>query len=182
MNFSAKSVVASLLLSAVVAAPAFAATDISHSPKALNLVDGTATFSAAFGNNNRNNTFADKFTFSITGGFSTESIVSSISTSSANGLALTGFNLYGASGIVAAGIQKSSGIRDTWVIPTTQLQGGDYWLEVKGYVVSNTSGSFAGNLNVAQAVPEPETYGMMVIGLGLLAGAAMRRKKAANLA
>jgi hypothetical protein len=43
-------------------------------------------------------------------------------------------------------------------------------------MVSNTAASFGGAVMMAAPVPEPETYGMMLGGLGLLGFLARRRK------
>ncbi len=47
-----------------------------------------------------------------------------------------------------------------------------------GPVSSQTYGSYLDNVSVTSAVPEPETYGMMLLGLGLI-GVVARRKKTA---
>ena len=75
----------------------------------------------------------------------------------------------------------SSGIGET----------GNHWTTVGFYVVgtggsdrlsfsaSGTSDSYGGsldNVTLAAAVPEPETYGMMLAGLGLMGFVAKRRK------
>lgn len=55
------------------------------------------------------------------------------------------------------------------------LGAGPLTLTVSG-IVSSGGGSYGGNINVL-AVPEPETYAMMLGGLGLLGFMARRRKK-----
>lgn len=180
MKKNARSVIAGLMLTAAIAAiPQIASAtvvDISHAPVALTLIDNTLNFGAKFGANQKNNTFADNFTFSIGSDFRAVSIVSSISSNAANGLALTSFDLFNAAGaLVVHGVQQSVGVKDVWFIPETNLHSGSYALRVQGYVVSNGSGSFGGNVNITP-VPEPETYGMMLFGLGALAMIARRKK------
>ena len=60
----------------------------------------------------------------------------------------------------------------------TPLMAGNYRLTVSGDADGNFGGTYGLNLSVS-AVPEPATYGMMLVGLGLL-GFASRRRDASN--
>ena len=51
---------------------------------------------------------------------------------------------------------------------------GNYFLKVTGTL--GGTGSYNGNITLATPVPEPETYGMMLAGLGLMGFLARRRK------
>ncbi|KQQ47693.1 hypothetical protein ASF61_03440 [Duganella sp. Leaf126] len=62
-----------------------------------------------------------------------------------------------------------------FTLDPVMLGAGPLTLTISG-IVSSAGGSYGGNLNVL-AVPEPETYGMMLGGLGLLGFMARRRKK-----
>src|SRR6185436_18429086 len=42
--------------------------------------------------------------------------------------------------------------------------------------INSGGGSYGGDINVTMPVPEPETYGMMIAGLGILAMLSRRRK------
>jgi hypothetical protein len=69
---------------------------------------------------------------------------------------------------------------ETVVISPVNLLSGVYTLEIRGDVTGLNGGSYAGVLNImAQTapVPEPETYSMMLLGLGLAGFAALRRKR-----
>ena len=52
--------------------------------------------------------------------------------------------------------------------------GGSYFLKITG--TQSGTGSYNGNITLTSAVPEPETYGMMLAGLGLMGFVARRRK------
>jgi len=67
----------------------------------------------------------------------------------------------------------SSGIE---FYPLDALMSGNYGFTVTGSTaIANLGGSYAGNLNLAAPVPEPATYAMLLVGVGLL-GFTARRK------
>lgn len=151
--------------------------DITTPPQALNLVGTSAFFGDSFEMDQMDDTFADQFTFSITGlPASFDGIVSSISRTAATGLDITGMTLHNAAngGQLASGSSLHSGAIDVWTLTTDVLALGDYYVQISGTMVSETSGSFGGAVMLAP-VPEPATYGMMLAGLGLLGFMARRR-------
>ena len=70
----------------------------------------------------------------------------------------------------------STGNLDLWSLDYANLAAGTYYVQVTGNVLGNGATNYAANLALAP-VPEPETYAMMLGGLGLLAVAARRRSK-----
>ena len=170
---------AALCAGALLGAPASYAADISHPPTPLILVDGTGTFGASFLSGNNANTFSDHYTFSTIGLNFVDTLVGSIAHSALVGLAITSYDLYDSSNVlVAAGVMQSTGLVDLWTIQTGGIPSGNYYVRVDGVIVSNTSASYAGNLNVLP-VPEPHTYAMLLAGLGIVAaGARVRAKRA----
>jgi hypothetical protein len=175
----------SLAAAAVLAAASFGssaayADDISHGLTGLAVLDGvTAHFGATFEGNNQDNTFSDRFVFSIFGAPSNlDAGVLSFSDTAALGLDITGLSLYSWGGdLIATGSQIQGGNRDIWDLNADSLAVGNYYLQVSGTVVSNQAASFSGQLAL-NPVPEPETYGMMLAGLGVLGFMARRRKAA----
>ncbi|WP_269746271.1 FxDxF family PEP-CTERM protein [Janthinobacterium sp. CG_S6] len=138
----------------------------------LNLIDS----SSPFGNDiwGKNTHFVDHFVFNVNaagdldaGFYANQGRV--------DGAKITAFNLLNALGnIVVSGTGAGGG----WNISSLAIGSGDYTLEVIGDVTGNLHGSYAGTLNVS-AVPEPETYGMLLAGLGLVGFAARRKAKKA---
>jgi len=179
--------------SAVMAQTTPAAT-IGNTPQVLDLTDGSGFFGDTFAAGNNGATFADHFTFSVTGTMpmNFDAIVSSISRTADTGLDFSGLSLYRVGGgtgtggtagdtLISSGTSLQTGSMDVWTLSSDNLQAGDYYVMVGGNLVSDTSGSFGGAVMLAP-VPEPETYGMMLAGLGVLGFLARRRKQAANQA
>ena len=180
MKNSTSMLAALALATATLATPAAFAEDISNGPQALAILDNSAYFGDSFAMNNEGDTFMDRFTFMVTEApHDIDTIVSSISRAANTGLDITGLGLYSSVGnLITAGAMSSSGAQDVWTLSADALAVGRYYLQVSGTMVSNTSGSFGGSV-MLNPVPEPETYGMMLAGLGVL-GWLARRRKAAN--
>jgi hypothetical protein len=164
-------------------------TVVGNTPQTITLTSGAGFFGDTFAANNMGATFSDKFNFSVanmgtgtgtsTTGTSLDAIISSISPSANTGLAVTGLSLYNSAGtVVAQGTSLQSGAVDVWTIHGGNLTAGNYYLQVSGNLVGNTAAAFGGAISMAAPVPEPETYGMMLAGLGVLGFLARRRKAA----
>jgi len=188
------------LIAAVVLASAFgssaitaqAATTVGNTPQVLDLTDGSGFFGDTLAAGNNGASFSDRFTFTVTGttGWNLDAIISSISRTADTGLNVTDLSLYNAaagntgtgtgagSGWVASGTSLQTGNIDVWTISANNLMAGNYYLQVSGNVVSDQAASFGGAVSLAAPVPEPETYGMMLAGLGVVGLMARRRKGA----
>jgi hypothetical protein len=179
----AKSLAAAAVFAAAsLGSSAALADDISSGPQGLALLHNTAFFGDSFAMNNNGNTFSDQFVFSITGQpANLDAIVASVADAANLGLDITALSLYGSGGdLIANGSSSMTGAVDVWTISADALATGNYYLQVSGTLVSNAGASFGGSVAL-NPVPEPETYGMMIAGLGVL-GFLARRRKAANQA
>ena len=175
-----KSLIAAIVLASASfgSSAVMAQTVVGNSPQELNLIDNSAFFGDTFEADNEGNTFADRFTFTIDGdmGMNLDAIISSISRTADVGLDITGLALYGEDDtLITNGTSLQSGAIDVWSITANNLAAGDYYLRVSGNLVSDAGASFGGAVMLAP-VPEPETYGMMLGGLGILGFLARRRK------
>ena len=74
---------------------------------------------------------------------------------------------------LGSSFSTSSGIE---FYPLDALMSGNYGFQVTGSTaIEGLGGSYAGTLNLAAPVPEPATYAMLLVGVGLLGFTARRR-------
>ncbi len=146
-------------------------------------------YSNSFASASSGTTFWDDYIFTIPNG-SANSVTSSINLDTILGLTNLRARLYTGSthetGAVAPGtlidnwgttvnFSPTVGIT-TVVLNPISLLAGTYTLQIKGTVAGSSGGSYAGVLNIAQPIPEPESYAMLIAGLGLMGFMARRRK------
>ena len=148
-------------------------------------------YTAVLGNNDVGNTFSDWISFSVPADTANSggSIVFSNLSSFTFNVIFTAFNLYeGVVGVlnppllllnapIATGL--TGNFWSTFSYSGAAVPG-NYWLNVAGNKTNITlSGGYAGTIttNPVAAVPEPETYAMMLAGLGLLGFSARRTNK-----
>lgn len=132
--------------------------------------------------------FTNDFTFLVgPGGLAAGSLTATFTTDKKKDVYISSFNIYAQGGaLVYTGVNTGAAndgtqIKDEWSLPASaMLTSGAYYLEVSGQVLGTKGGSYGGDL-LLTAVPEPETYGMMLGGLALL-GVVARRRAAKNAA
>lgn len=139
------------------------------------------TFTAHFTNDSiaATSTFNDWYDFSLPGS-ATGSGVSTVIGATTSGLNIffTKFDLWeDILGLVSIGWFATPNVAAINSF-SGGLVPGNYHLNVAGYNGDlSTGGSYDGNINVAAVVPEPETYAMLLAGLGLIGFTARRRKQ-----
>ena len=135
-----------------------------------------STGSAGFTNTPIGGAFTDTLSFILT----TSSVANGSLTSAVNGsqdVDFTSIQLSGPSGSFSL-VQSSGDPVEVWSLPAAgvSLTPGTYTLSLTG-VNSASGGSYGGNFAVtALAVPEPESYVMLLAGLGLMGFVGRRRK------
>lgn len=187
-----------LMMSALFAGASFVAQSASADPgitrstALVTAADGVGGFNAHFGDTfaaaTTGSSFSDVFTFTVDSRFDSSGSVTSsyLNSSKVKDLLITGFSLYQFNpatmtiGSTIAGVNETGPgphPTDSWSLSAFGLTSGIYALKVDGKVVGNGGGAFGGDLSIAP-VPEPETYGMLLAGLGLVGFMARRRKAA----
>jgi hypothetical protein len=161
-------------------APSLAsAADVSHPSTAITM-DGlfTGDFGSGFGTKHAGDTFLDKFTFDVTGSpLEFSASLTSTANKATEGLNISSFNLFTSTGTLIGTGTGTVGKVDRFSVSNDVLGVGSYYLQVGGNVLSTNGAHFDGNIALSP-VPEPETYAMMLAGLGLVGFAARRRKAA----
>lgn len=173
--------IAVLVCATTFGSSAVMAQNIGNPTQTLDVTDGSDFFGDTFAADNGGATFTDRFNFTVSGAepLNLAAVVATNALSGGTGLGITGLSLYdvGGGAVVTSGTSQSSGALDVWTLTSNNLTAGNYYLQVSGNVVSDESASFGGAVSLVP-VPEPETYGMMLGGLGILACLARRRRGA----
>jgi hypothetical protein len=176
---------ASLLCIATSGAFAAFATPIAFQP----LNDGSGSESGSFSGLGS----GAAFVFDAVAGSSLDlaSVTSTYLSTTAAGSVLSGFHVTGltldgssfganAASSLAIGSKKTPRFNnyDNWSFSVDALSGGTHVLEVFGTGTPSLGAqAFTGTLTLTPAVPEPETYALMLAGIGAL-GIVGRRRKA----
>ena len=130
----------------------------------VTLVGGTGTFGVS---HFVAGAFTDSLTFSLPTASTVSSSITSINLGGANDVTFTSIVLNG-----TPFITNFSGIIELRTLTGLSLPAGSYAITVAG--TSMSSGSYAGTLNVS-AVPEPQTYALMLAGFAAVGFVARRR-------
>ena len=183
-TFKAKAVALAFGISMFSAASAFAATSN------LTVVDGAVYFGNDF---SVGTTFTDTFNFTLTAATDITGTASSsyltIGQFVFSGVDLTSVTLASQSGTETSLVYNfgsGSFTTNTWTFSAANLAAGSYSLIVSGVSgfasTVDAKSSYGGSLTFTPAVPEPETYGMLALGLGLVGFAARRRQNGIKFA
>jgi hypothetical protein len=189
----------SLVLASVAAGAAFiaqgaGAQTIERTTALITLDDGVGGFNSFFGDNfaasATGSAFTDIFTFNVSGMpfDAAGSLTSSyLNTPLTKDLQITGLALYRYDPVTNQVLGNAiSGINNTgfgqhpidaWSLEAFGLQSGAYAIRVDGQVLGAGGGSFGADFTISP-VPEPQTWGMLLAGLGLLGASALRYRTA----
>lgn len=144
------------------------------------VIDGGSTvLGHAFDAGSANTSFTDRFNFSLSSLSTLSSVISAFTAQGPDTISITGFSIFNSGGLSLGGTQLSSGAFDAWTLGSNHLVADSYSLLVTGKVLTSAATSYGGSLVVA-AVPEPETYAMLLAGVGVVGLLGRRRNTASK--
>lgn len=132
------------------------------------------TFKASFAPGYAGRSFLEILNFTVSGPSSLSASLTSMSMGGHN-LDISSFGLYSGNTLLTAGSRLSTGIVESWSLDALSPAAGNYSMRVGGTVIGASNVSFVGTAYVSP-VPEPETWSMLVAGLGIVGVFARRRR------
>ena len=109
----------------------------------------------------------------VTPASSFKSIVAEFDLGTVFGISGLGVNLYTGGGTL---VQSGSSLSNLALVSAPSIAAGSYDLRVNGTLTGSSGGTYGGTISAAP-IPEPETYAMMLAGLGLMGFVVRRRKQ-----
>ncbi len=161
-----------LILASLAAAMAITAPSMATAATVLSQTN-LGTTSGSFGASGITATasFTDVFNF-------TSSIVGTATASVTTRITASGLDV-SFSSIMLDGnpfTQITFGATEVWELVSAPFSGTNHTLTLSGSATGNGAGSYGGQLDIT-AVPEPLTWGMMIVGLGLVGGTMRSRRR-----
>ncbi len=191
-----KSLVLAMVAGAALMAQGAGAATVNRTAPVVTADDGLGGFNAHFGDtfaqSTTGSTFTDLFTFDVGTPFDAAASLTSsyLNTPQAKDLLITGLSLYrydpvtqAVLGTAIAGIDltgSGTDAPDSWALSGFGLASGSYAIQVNGEVRGVGGGAFGADLTISP-VPEPQTWGMLLAGLGVLTTLAWRRRQPARV-
>lgn len=161
-----------LILASLAAAMAITAPSVATAATVLSQTNlGTASGSFGASGITATPSFTNVFNF-------TSSIIGTATASVTTRITASGLNV-NFSSIMLDGnafTQIAFGGTEVWELVSAPFSGTAHTLTLSGSAVGNGAGSYGGQLDIT-AVPEPLTWGMMIVGLSLVGGTMRSRRR-----
>jgi hypothetical protein len=191
-----KSLVLAMVAGAALTAQGAGAATVNRTAPIVTADDGLGGVNAHFGDtfaqSTTGSTFTDTFTFDVGTPFDAAASLTSsyLNTPQTKDLLITGLSLYhydpvtkAVLGTAIAGIDltgTAADAPDSWALSGFGLASGAYAIQVNGEVRGIGGGAFGADLTISP-VPEPQAWGMLLAGLGVLTTLAWRRRQPARV-
>lgn len=124
-----------------------------------------------------NNFFDDYYAISFDG---TRDLIGYLEGWDPNGVYFSAFDLLASdrTTILSEGTLNSGPRAAFGELESFNVMGGDYFIHIAGAVAdSGGAGGYGGQVHLVSPVPEPEVYGMLLVGLGLIGFIGHRKQK-----